>query len=208
MTNSRRLAPATLGRRMLTSTRRLQHLGLGTVTIHIILLALTQWAIFEQFRARTAEHLQHALVIAFQANAVRTAAAEALGIGLGGLTTVMILRRRSFDGASRAFAVFLLSYGVIVIYSIAVLLFFAAGWRIDVWVMSTTSASQQEVANTVREALPIVLRPLWAARLIANAGAACVLASLGVFWCGVSVRRAGSAAIATALITVLAYEVV
>ena len=100
--------------------------------------------------------------------------------------------------------VFLISWTPVAIYSAGVLLAVASGWEPDVQIFASRGATDAQVAETIREAMPIVMEPFMTGRHIANGAALLLLVVLQHRVCGISIRRAIAAAAAAGFVATLA----
>jgi hypothetical protein len=174
------------------STGTLAALGWAIISLHLLLLAANEWMVFDQFRVRMPAELTDALVTLFLADGLRMAAAELIVLVMAGFIALHLRMASDPDADSRrALGVLLVSYVPIALHSMGVTAAFLGGWNLDVWVVSGAGATPDDVARTIRDALPVVLEPLSAGRSIATAGAVILFAVLQ--------RRIGGSAIRPSL---------
>lgn len=177
------------------STGTLAALGWAIVSLHLVLLAANEWMVFDQFRVQTPADLQQGLATVFLAGGLRMASAELTALLIAGVI-VINLRAASYGDADtrRALGVLLVSYLPIALHSMGVAGALLGGWNLDVFVLSGTTATPDEIAATIREALPVVLEPLSTGRTIATAGAAVLFAVLQCRLCAIPLRSSLAAA--------------
>ena len=179
------------------STATLAAVGWAIVSLHLLLLAANEWMVFAQFRARMPAELGRGLATLFLADGLRLAAAEVIALVVAGFVALN-LRTASHPGADhqRALGALLVSYVPIALHSLGVASAFLSGWRLDVWVVAGAAATPDEVATTIRDALPVVLEPLSAGRSLGTAAAVILFAVLQRRVCGIAIRPSLAAAAA------------
>lgn len=178
--------------------------GFAIVTVHLLMLAATQWLIYDHFRGRTPADLHGSVATVFQRESASIYAAELIAL----VTGVLLVRRRSGPSTTstdRTVGALLVSYAPIAIASIGIAVAILAGWDLDVWVLSSSTATPAQTAATLREALPFVLAPLSTVRHIANFSAMVLLAIVLHRTCAVPVRRSFAVAAAWAAVMTLAH---
>jgi len=177
--------------------------GSTVVALHLALTAFNQWVVYDQFRVRTPEGLRAGLAAVFLTNGVRLMSAEVMALAAAGLIAVGLARHwQSNRDNRRMLGVLLLSYLPIALHSLGVATAFLSGWQLDVWIASNAAASPEEIAATLREAIPVVLEPLAAGRALAIVASAIVFAILQRRVCGLAPRTAlGTAAMFAGILT-------
>ena len=177
------------------STGTLAALGWAIVSLHLVLVAANEWMVFDQFRVQTPADLQQGLATVFLAGGLRTASAELMALVVAGVVAITLQVVSNGDAdRRRALGVLLVSYLPIALHSMGVAGALLGGWNLDVFVLSGTAATPDQIASTIREALTIVLEPVSAGRSIATAGAALLFAVLQRRLCGFPLRSSLAAA--------------
>jgi hypothetical protein len=200
------LAAGPLSADMTTPRRRLstpstERAGLFVVGLHAIFLAAVHWMLFNQFADRAMPDLHGALSTAFAAYSADSFSIELLSLlaavlAVAGVRLAIggVGRRATIAGAG------LLAYVPIACYSLGVALALAFGWEPDIFIMAAADATNPQVADTIQEALPIVLQPLAIWRQLATVVAALVFAVLQRRLCGIgtglAIATAGAAGLA------------
>jgi hypothetical protein len=180
--------------------------GTCVVLLHLVLLAATQWMILGQFRTRTVGALQEGVIAGFTAYSVRLLAINVVALVLAGTAALASLTPwRSRCDPWRIASLFLISCLPLVAWSLGVLAAFALGWNLDVWVMSSRDATQAQIAETLTEALPVIVAPLATGRHVANAAVAVLFALLLNRRGSISGRRSIAAAAIVGVVLTLAF---
>ena len=189
---------------LLPSDRRLPVAALVVLLLHLMLVVTVDWRVLGAVLTR-AVGVARADSASVAAAAVRLAAFELAALALAGLSAILVLRGgRSRRDTVRITSVFLVSWTPVAIYSAGVLLAVAGGWESDIQVFASREATDAQVAETIREAMPIVMEPFMTGRHIANGAALLLLVVLQHRVCGISIRRAIAAAAAAGFVATLA----
>ena len=179
--------------------------GTCVVLLHLLLLAATQWMILGQLRTRAAGALQDGVAAGFAAYSARLLTINAAALVVAGAAALASLTPwRSRCDPWRTASLYLISWLPLVAWSFAVLAAFALGWNLDVLVISSRDATQTQIAETLSEALPVIVEPLTAGWHMANGAAVAVFAVLLNRRGGISARRAIAAAACVGIVLTLA----
>ena len=162
-------------------TGRAAWYALGSLVLgaHLGLLAAGHVLIHRELRARTPPEAHAALASAVTAHATQRAADDLIAIGLAALLVAVVLAQRHSAAAPRIVALWLVAQLPHALYGAGVVVAFVAGWQLDVWVISSRDATAPQIAATIEQALPIVLEPFAAGRLLATAAAIALFVWIG-----------------------------
>lgn len=187
------------------STRTLSAIGYVVVALHLALSVVNQWLIFDQLRIRTPDALQGSLVTAFLTYSASAMAAELMALVACVLIVAGLRNAGHGDGSThRMVSTILIAYVPIALYSLMVAAALVVGWEPNVWVLSSRTATPDEVAATIREALPAILEPLSTLRHVANGAAALLSVLLLRRMCSVTLGRSIVAAVVFGTVMTLA----
>jgi hypothetical protein len=179
--------------------------GTCVVFVHLLLLAATQSMILGQFRTRAVGALPDGVITAFRAYSARLLMINAAALVVAGVAALAALTPwRSRCDPWRIASLYLISWMPLVAWSLAVLAAFALGWSLDVLVISSSDATQAQIAETLTEALPVIVGPLTAGRHIANGAVVALFALLAHRRAGISAGRALTAAAGVGVVLTLA----
>ena len=188
------------------SDRRLRAAAGVVLLLHLALVVAVDWAMFESLLERSLGGAQRGIAARVAAPVGRIVAIELAALVLGGLAAASVLRsgRSRPLNTDRFASVFLIAWSPLALYSAGILIALAGGWEPDVQIFSSHEATHAEVADTIREAMPVVMQPLTTGRHVANGLAMLLLAVLQYRLCGVDARRAMAAAGLVGIIATLA----
>ena len=187
------------------SDRRLRGAAALVILLHLALVAVVESAMFESHIKRALGGVQPGRGARLAAPVGRTVAIELAALALGGVAAIRLLgSRRSRVDTARLVSVFLIAWSPVVLYSAGILLAIAGGWEPQIQIFSSREATDAEVADTIREAMPVIMHPLTTGRHVANGASALLLAVLLYRVCGIDVKRSIAAAAAAGVIVTLA----
>ena len=196
------LLPVTL------SDRRLRAAATVVILLHLTLAVTVQWAIFEFLLTRALGGVQPGIATRLAALGWRTVAIELTALVLGGVAAIAVLGGRPRLDTARVLSVFLIAWSPVALYSAGILLALATGWEPDVQIFSSLESTDAQVADTIHEAMPVIMQPLTMGRHAANATSMLLLAVLQFRLCGINAKRsiaaAGVAGAAATLAAILA----
>ena len=192
------LLPVTL------SDRRLRAAATVVILLHLTLAVTVQSAIFESLLARALGGVQPGIAARLAALGWRTVAIELTALLLGGVAAIAVLGRRPRLDTARFVSVFLIAWSPVALYSAGILLALATGWEPQVQIFSSREATDAEVADTIREAMPVIMHPLTMGRHVANGTSILLVAVLLARLCGIDAKRSIAAAGVVGAIVTLA----
>ena len=192
------LLPVTL------SDRRLRAAAAVVILLHLTLAVTVQWAIFESLLAPALGGVPPGIAARLAALGWRTVAIELTALGLGGVAAIAVLQGRPRLNIARFVSVFLIAWSPVALYSAGILLALATGWEPQVQIFSSREATDAEVADTIREAMPVIMHPLTMGRHVANGTSILLLAVLLSRLCGIDAKRSIAAAVVVLGVATLA----
>jgi hypothetical protein len=189
---------------IIPSDRQVRIAALLVLLLYLALVIVVDWRVLGAMLTR-AVGITRPDNASVAAAVVRLAAFELARLALAGLSAIVVLRHgRARRETVRIASVFVVSWTPVAIYSAGVLLAIAGGWEPDIQVFASRDATDAQVAETIREAMPIVMEPFGTGRHVANGSALLLLVALQHRVCGVSIRRAIAAAAAAGIVATLA----
>jgi hypothetical protein len=187
------------------SDRRLRIAAVVVVLLHLTLVVTVEWAMFESLLVRALGGVQQGSAARFAAPVGRTVTIELAALVMSGFAAIgMLGSPRARLNAARFVSVFLIAWSPVALYSAGILLALAGGWEPDVQIFSSREATDAEVADTIREAMPVIMQPITTGRHVANGMAMLLLAVLQYRLCGIDAKRSIAAAAAAGIIGTLA----
>ena len=188
------------------SDRRLRAAALVIVLLHLTLVVAVDWMMFESLLVRALGDVQPGIAARVTAPVGRTVAIELAALVCGGFAAIRVLGRgRSRLNTARSVSVFLIAWSPVALYSAGILIALAWGWEPPVQIFSSREATDAQVADTIREAMPVIMQPLTTGRHVANGTSMLLLAVLHHRLCGINAKRSiASAGMAGAIATLAA----
>ena len=160
---------------------------------------------FESHLTRALGGVQPGRAARLAAPVGKTVAIELAALALSGFAAIRVLgSRRSPVDTARIVSVFLIAWSPVVLYSAGILIAIAGGWVPEIQIFSSREATDAEVADTIREAMPVIMHPLTTGRHVANGTAALLLAVLLYRLCAIDMKRSLATAGVAGLIATLA----
>ena len=187
------------------SDRRLRAVGVLVILLHLTLVVTVEWVMFESLLVKALGGVQPGIVARFAALVGSTMAIELAALVFGGFAAIRVLGSgRSGRNTARVVSVFLIAWSPVVLYSAGILLALAGGWEPDVQIFSSRESTDTQVADTIHEAMPVIMQPLTMGRHAANGTSMLLLAVLQYRLCGVNAKRSIAAAGVVGAIATLA----
>lgn len=171
--------------------------GWTAIALHLLMLAVNQWLIYDQVRLQAPPELRDRVATIFVGGILRTGTGELLALLAAALLAVHLGRQPAFRaGPQLMLSVLLLSYAPIAMHSAGVAMALLGGWDLDVWLVASATARPDDVIATLADALPVILEPLSSGRTAATIGSVLVFALLQSRVCGLPAVRSLGAALA------------
>jgi hypothetical protein len=187
------------------SDRRLTVAAGLVLLLHLALIAAVEWAMFASVLTRAIGGIQSGGAPWIAVPVGRTITIELAAVVLSGAAAISVLGSgRRGANTARLASVFLIAWSPVVLYSAGILLALALGWEPGIHVFSSREATDAQVADTIREAMPIFMQPLRSGRHLANGTAMVLLAVLQYRLCSIDAARSIAAAAAAAIVITIA----